>query len=282
MQPRAQQALRRERFEFGKNWQRFLDVVDERHIRGADQSLKRMLGVETLAGQRFLDIGSGSGLFSLAARQLGAVVHSFDFDPDSVACTMELKRRYFPNEPDWTIDEGSVLDVAYLHSLGAFDVVYAWGVLHHTGQLWQSLQNALLPVRPGGSLFVAIYNDRGAESRRWRAIKRLYGRLPRSLRPLLAVTAILPYELKAGLRSVFMLRPGEYVRSWTQYDDRRGMSHWRDIIDWVGGYPYEVATPEQVIAFCGGRGFVLRTLKRTGGLGCNEFVFAHDGPQAES
>src|SRR5437870_8949500 len=145
-----------ERFEFGKNWAEFLKLLDENRIAQAEISLQDLLETKSLEGLSFLDAGCGSGLFSLAARRLGARVHSFDFDPQSVACAMELKRRYFPNEPDWTIDEGSVLDVAYLHSLGAFDVVYAWGVLHHTGQLWQSLQNALLPVRPGGSLFVAI------------------------------------------------------------------------------------------------------------------------------
>jgi 2-polyprenyl-3-methyl-5-hydroxy-6-metoxy-1,4-benzoquinol methylase len=282
MQSHAQQVLRRQRFEFGGNWQRFLKVVNERHIGQAEESLKRMLDVETLAGQRFLDIGSGSGLFSLGARRLGAVVYSFDFDPDSVACTMELKRRYSPDDPDWTISEGSVLDVPYLESLGVFDVVYAWGVLHHTGQLWRALENTLLPVRPDGTLFIAIYNDRGAESRRWRAIKRLYGRLPRALQPLLAVATVLPYEVKAGIRSLLMLRPGEYIRSWTCYDVNRGMNHWRDIVDWVGGYPYEVATPEQVIRFCESRGFVLRSLKRTAGLGNNEFVFARQGRQPAS
>src|SRR6185369_14036983 len=126
-----------ERFEFGKNWSRFLALLDERRIKEAEDSLKRMLEVETLEGKSFVDVGSGSGLFSLAARRLGAKVHSLDYDPNSVACTAELKRRYFPNDLSWRVEEGSALDRKYLASLGTFDVVYSWGVLHHTGKMWQ-------------------------------------------------------------------------------------------------------------------------------------------------
>jgi len=110
-----------------------------------------MLNVESLEGKTFLDVGSGSGLSSLAACLLGAKVYSFDYDPKSVACTRELKRRYFPND-DWVVESGSVLDKAYLSSLGQFDVVYSWGVLHHTGHMSEALVNVAPLVRPSGSL----------------------------------------------------------------------------------------------------------------------------------
>ena len=154
------------RFEFGKNWARFLALLDDERIARAEQSLKTMLEVESLEGKSFLDIGSGSGLFSLAARRLGARVHSFDYDPNSAACTQELRRRYFPGDERWKVEEGSALDAGYVRSLGQFDVVYSWGVLHHTGRMWDALDNARLPVAPGGRLFVAIYNDQGSRSRR--------------------------------------------------------------------------------------------------------------------
>ena len=67
-------------------------------IEEAKASLKQMLDVDSLTGKTFLDVGSGSGLFSLAAIMLGVKVYSFDYDPQSVACTTELKRRYFPND----------------------------------------------------------------------------------------------------------------------------------------------------------------------------------------
>src|SRR5439155_18132467 len=166
------------RFEFGKNWSRFLACLDEQRIAAAEASLREMLEVNDLVGERFLDIGCGSGLFSLAARRLGAVVHSFDYDPHSVACTQELKRRYFADDAFWTIEEGSVLDAGYLAALGQFDVVYSWGVLHHTGQMWQALDLVAPLVADEGKLFIAIYNDQGGVSRRWRAIKRVYNRSP--------------------------------------------------------------------------------------------------------
>jgi len=266
-----------ERFEFGRNWARFLAVLDDESIARAEESLKQMLEVESLAGKSFLDIGCGSGLFSLAARRLGARVHSFDYDPQSVACATELRRRYFPADERWVIEEGSALDTDYLRRLGAFDVVYSWGVLHHTGQMWRALDNAQLPVASRGQLFIAIYNDTGSQSMRWKWIKRTYNELPGFLRTPFALLTIAPSEAKSMLRSLVRMRPGEYIRSWTRYDQNRGMNRWRDIIDWVGGYPYEVARPEEIFDFYRARGFTLTKIKCGGvGLGCNEFVFVRD------
>jgi len=274
MSAHAIEVSRGERFEFGENWSRFLSALDDERIRRAEESLREMLEVESLAGQSFLDIGSGSGLFSLAARRLGARVHSFDYDPRSVACALELRRRYFPDDEAWKVEEGSALDAEYVRSLGRFDVVYSWGVLHHTGRMWDALANAALPVAPEGKLFVAIYNDLGSRSARWKWIKKTYNDLPRFLRAPFAALVSTPEEAKSILRAAVTLRPGEYVRSWTRYSEKRGMSRWRDIVDWVGGYPYEYATPEAVFDFYRARGFRLARLKCGGvGLGCNEFVF---------
>ena len=127
------------RFQFGANWEAFLRSLNDVRILEAEKSLKDMLCVDDLAGKRFLDIGSGSGLFSLAAKRLGAKVHSFDYDPKSVKCTEELKKRYYANDKYWDIEEGSALDEKYLISLGKFDIVYSWGVLHHTGNMKKAL-----------------------------------------------------------------------------------------------------------------------------------------------
>ena len=267
-----------ERFEFGANWARFLSVLNEERILAAERGLKRMLQQERLDGLSFVDIGSGSGLSSLAARRLGARVHSFDYDPQSVATTTELRRRYFSSDPLWTVERGSALDADYLKRLGTFDIVYSWGVLHHTGRMWEALNNVVDLVAPNGRLFIAIYNDTGTQARRWRAIKRTYNRLPGALQAPFAALVSVPEEGKAFARAALKLRPFDYVRGWTDYRSRRGMSRWHDIVDWVGGYPYEFATPDEIFEFYRQRGFALENLHVGGvGLGCNEFVFTRRG-----
>lgn len=263
-----------ERFEFGKNWAAFLSVLDEERIETAVQSLREMLECDTLAGKRFLDIGSGSGLFSLAARRLGAEVVSFDFDTNSVACTRELKKRYFESDANWRIEQGSALDADYVAGLGKFDVVYSWGVLHHTGEMWKALDNAVLPTREGGKLFIALYNDTGSQASRWHWIKKTYCRLPRIFKTPFAIAVSLPDEAKRFASALLRLKPMEYVHSWTRYKTGRGMNRWHDIIDWVGGFPYEYASVDAVFEFYKARGFALKKVVSGGvGLGCNEFVF---------
>jgi len=261
------------RFEFGANWKLFLNTLNQDRIALAERSLRDMLGVKDLRGQRFLDVGSGSGLFSLAARRLGAEVHSFDYDPESVACTNELKHRYFPNDPDWTVEQGSVLDKSYLQGLGQWDVVYSWGVLHHTGAMWQALENLVPLTRVGGRLFIAIYNHQGRMTSVWTWVKRTYNRLPTGLRWMVLVPALL--RLWAG-RTLYDFVTGKPFHTWRHYAERsfRGMSAWRDVVDWVGGYPFEAAKPEAVFLFYHDRGYELRNLTTcAGGIGCNEFVF---------
>ena len=267
----TKEVARGERFKFGENWSRFLKVLNDERIFEAEKSLKQMLGVEDLEGKSFLDIGSGSGLFSLAARRLGARVHSFDYDPQSVASTRELKHRYFPEDSDWTVEEGSVLDRYYLESLGKFDIVYSWGVLMMTGDMWRALDYAGLPVADGGRLFIAIYNDQGAISKLWLRIKRLY--LSGTPGRIFAWATFVPYFVFGALATDLVRRRNPVAR-YTEYKRSRGMSMVHDWRDWLGGYPFEVAKPEEVFEFYRDRGFVLDKLITVGRKqGNNEFVF---------
>ena len=262
-----------ERFGFGDNWDQFLSVLNEDRIDAAVESLKEYLGVDDLQGKSFLDIGSGSGLFSLAARRLGAIVTSFDFDPQSVACTKELKHRFFPNDDQWCIEQGSALDRDYLESLGTFDVVYSWGVLHHTGAMWVGIENAIgRAKRENGKLFIAIYNDQGWKSHFWWFVKLFYNRIPKFLRPayvffisgVIRVLVILKYTIK--LKPMVALAP-------LYRDDRvRGMSGKYDRVDWVGGFPYEFADFDVLLDYFELRGFSVIKATRNTSLGCHELA----------
>lgn len=259
------------RFPFGENWSRFLRLLTKARIAEAEDSLRATLNVEGLSGKSFLDIGCGSGLFSLAARRLGARVHSFDYDPQSVACARELRRRYFPDDEEWTIEEGSALDGAYMSTLGRFDVVYCWGVLHHTGQMWDALEHVIGAVGSGGRMWIAIYNHQPLLTPWWRWVKRGYLRMPSWLQRVY-VLPFFGYAVLAGL-SADLLR-GKDPRRRYAGRDRRGMSPWHDAVDWVGGWPFETATPAAVVAFVNARGLESLTVKAVGRRhGCNEFVF---------
>jgi 2-polyprenyl-6-hydroxyphenyl methylase/3-demethylubiquinone-9 3-methyltransferase len=267
------EVARGERFEFGRNWQRYLGLVGEPVIAAAVRALRSMLDVEDLAGRTFLDVGSGSGIHSLAAHRLGARVTSFDYDPESVRCTEQLRDRYAPGERGWTIVRGSALDAGFLGGLGRFDVVYAWGVLHHTGDLWRALELTTQAVAPDGRLFLAIYNDEGRRSVRWRNIKRLYcsGPLGRAAMSMVFIPYLLVYDAKETL-----LRGENPLKRWFGAEAARGMSPVRDWFDWLGGYPFEVARPETVVRFCRERGLVCDRLTTGAGSGCNEYVFTRE------
>ena len=259
------------RFAFGANWQAFLQSLTDERIRKAEVSLRTMLQLDDLRGKTFIDIGSGSGLFSLAAANMGAQVVSFDYDPQSIACTAELRERFHPQSPAWNVRPGSALDREFLATLGQFDLVYSWGVLHHTGQMWSALENAGQLVAPQGKLFIAIYNDQGRSSQFWRQIKRLYCGLPAALRWLVLLPCFARLWGPTLLRDLFWFPP---LRTWREYVRNRGMSPWRDVVDWVGGYPFEVAKPEEVLERVRSAGFELTKMTTCGGgLGCNEYVF---------
>ncbi len=267
----------KDRFQFGENWANFLTTLDDARINEAVNSLRKYLSLDSptanLKGKTFLDIGCGSGLFSLAAYKLGATVHSFDYDKNSVKCATYLREKFAGNDPKWVIEQGSVLDGNFMKKIAPADIVYSWGVLHHTGDMYTAFDNAAKLVSEKGTFFISIYNDQGSESKRWTWIKKNYVHGNSLTRAILIFYTFLrqwgPTFVSTLLKGKNPLHP------WTHYkNNNRGMSAWHDLIDWVGGYPFEVAKPEDVFDFFTARGFRLEKLKTcAGGLGCNEYVF---------
>lgn len=255
-------------FSFGENWAKYLNALTDSELQHAKDSLQEAFASEGIDGRRFLDLGSGSGLFSYAAHSLGSrTVVSIDVDPNSIACTAFLRKR--AGDPaTWAIAQGSVLDPEFLAGFEPVDRLYSWGVLHHTGAMWQAFDAALALIAPGGSGCIALYN-RPRRPRLHMALKRTYNRLPRVLRPLM--TAL--YGLAQIIRlSVTGQNPITHIRNYGQTS--RGMSFWRDLEDWLGGLPYEFAEPAEVQRRATQRGLtVLRSVVAPAGSN-NEYLIS--------
>lgn len=244
-------------FSFGENWLNYSKDLTEKQLDDARGDLARL--VPSLKDKSFLDIGAGSGIVSLCALLSGArEVVSLDRDVKSVASCVRLQQA--SNYPDWKIKTGSVLDPDFVRTLGSYDVVYSWGVLHHTGSMWNAIRNASTLVKPDGLFVIAIYN-RTITSRFWLWYKRLYNRSGDSFKTILAWLLFLP---RALIRAAQLKHP---IR------DARGMSVYYDAVDWAGGLPYEYASFEEIQSFVEKMGFTLQHSTRTRRIGCNEFVF---------
>jgi SAM-dependent methyltransferase len=231
-------------FEFGANWLSYLETVNDASVKQSEGEITAMLG--DLRGKTFIDIGCGSGMSSLAAHRLGAIVRSFDYDPKCVECTRAMQRRF---NASWPVEQGSALDLDYMLGLGQYDIVYSWGVLHHTGDMWRAIDNTTHLVKPGGLLHLMLYRDAWLAPV-WTAIKRFYSASPSPIQWVIR-------NGFAGAQVLGLLLKGRNVkrviRDYGQ--SNRGMSWYTDVTDWIGGYPFEYASAEQVIAFLELRGF---------------------------
>ncbi|MGH7090009.1 MAG: class I SAM-dependent methyltransferase [Stellaceae bacterium] len=235
------------RFAFGKNWQSFIDKhFSEERVAIAQQHLLGFLKLDTLAGKRMIDIGCGSGLHSLAALRSDVLeLLSFDYDMNSVAATQKL-RQLSGNPAHWRVEQGSVLDNAYLESLGQFDIVYSWGVLHHTGDQWSAIRNAAGLTAPGGMFYVALYTsdvfvNRPAEF--WLNVKRRYNRSG-----WLGKRMIEAWYIGGHCWTMLRCKENPLTFMWN-YKKSRGMSYYTDVRDWVGGWPMEFSAIQEVKDF---------------------------------
>lgn len=258
-------------FAFGRNWRSFAAGVGEAEVAPAVANLARLLPEGALAGKSFLDIGCGSGLSLLAARRLGAAsIQGFDLDPDSVAAARDLFGR-FADDPPVSLAVASVLE-AEPEAVGRFDVVHSWGVLHHSGRLWEALARAAALVAEDGLLVVALYR-RTPFCRLWTWEKRLYSRAPAPVQA--AMRGLYRALFFAGLLATGR-RPRDYIAG---YASARGMSWHHDVHDWLGGYPYESASPAEVREALAALGFDLEAVHEARpplaglfGSACDEYV----------
>jgi SAM-dependent methyltransferase len=259
------------RYGFGKNWAEFVERrLSPQIIEDSRAHMASMLRVDSLAGKTFLDIGCGSGIHSLAALKLGAErVVAFDYDTDSVATSRKV--REFAGQPaNWEIMQGSVLDRAFMERLPKSDIVYSWGVLHHTGDMWSAVRNSGLPLKPDSVYYIALYSSDNyvdPPPSYWMKVKRNYNRAGQFGKRLAEWRYMLRFhflpELKAG-RNPFAL-----IRDYGS----RGMTYWTDVKDWLGGWPMDFASLAETQAFCKAE-FDLTLCNVKTGEGCTEYVFS--------
>jgi 2-polyprenyl-6-hydroxyphenyl methylase/3-demethylubiquinone-9 3-methyltransferase len=147
--------------------------------------------------------------------------------------------------------------------------------------MWRAIENLSHLVAPGGLFALALYNDEQYISRAWRGIKRMYQRLPGMVRVVYVLLFWSVLWLKrlfatfaaSVLRLLTLRNPVTPFTNWIRESRSRGMHSWYDLVDWIGGWPFEVARPEEVFRYMRDRGFTLIELTTSGGHGCNEFVF---------
>ena len=258
-------------FSFGKNWQEFLKTIDNNTINEAKKSLKEFMQLKDLKGKTFIDIGCGSGLFSYAAYLLKAKeIVSIDIDPFSVKCTQHLHKK--ANSPkNWKIIKASILDKKYISSLGQYDIVYSWGVLHHTGKMYEAVKITSGLVKKGGLFYITIYNksEKIFGSKFWLKVKRIYNTYPQPVKIILETILMSKYIIADIVR---LRNPITQIKN---YKKKRGMSWRRDVTDWLGGYPYEFANVEEIFRFIKKEqpNFQLINTKTVESLACNWYLF---------
>jgi 2-polyprenyl-3-methyl-5-hydroxy-6-metoxy-1,4-benzoquinol methylase len=261
-------------FRFGENWAEYSKLVDDRRTADAVGSVKRLVG--DLSGKTFLDIGSGSGLFSVSALRLGAKeVLALDIDEDSVETTRKLLSK--EGSKNWRAERISVFELP-AKVRKKFDVVYSWGVLHHTGDMWRAIDIASSFVKPGGLFAFSLY-EKTPLCGAWRQEKRFYRKLPKPIQKAFRGAYLTAW-------GAALLVKGHNPRRRLREGNERGMDVVRDIHDWMGGYPYESTSPAEVLPFMKEREFehleteLYRT--RLGGVfgsGCTEYVFRKSPPR---
>jgi len=253
-----------DRFEFGKNWKDFLTTVSEAEIKRAADDIKEWLSTSDLSGKRVIDIGSGSGIHSFVFYSMNPnELFSFDYDNDSVGATKKVWQN--AGSPDnWKVIQGSILDKEFIKGLGLFDIVYSWGVLHHTGEMWKAIENAISLVKEGGIFWISIY-QKGPGYNKALKLKKKYNSSSYVGKKIMIYSRIL--RLMAG-----RILKGKNPFKWNQ-KTTRGMNVYNDLVDWLGGLPYEVASPEEIHSFCTSRNLnLIRMLPMNEGA-CSIYLF---------
>ncbi|HEX2957324.1 MAG TPA: class I SAM-dependent methyltransferase [Chitinispirillaceae bacterium] len=257
-------------FDFGKNWASFSrSALSTIRIETARNDFNNLFSGIPLKGKTFLDIGFGQGLSLLFANEAGAVTVGNDINPSCYDAINESARFFNLSSITFPLILGSILENTTIENIQRalerkmlFDIVHSWGVLHHTGGMYDALSKAMNLVARGGYFVIAIYNYHYT-SLLWRFIKLIYCKSHPCLKKLM-ITVFYPLIAAAKFA----------VTGKNPFKKDRGMNFYYDVIDWIGGYPYEYASKQKIINYCEEYGFTcIRCVDADVPTGCNQFVF---------
>lgn len=149
------------RAEFSREWfdeidARFVDAA--RHFAHDERPFGRIIPFDAITGKKVLEIGCGMGLHTELMARAGAEVTALDISPKSVAATkarLALK--------GLTADVREV-DAETLDIQNEYDLIWSWGVIHHSSRTGRVLRNLYGALKPGAQLRFMVYSLDGAEA----------------------------------------------------------------------------------------------------------------------
>ncbi len=251
------------KFSFGKNWQAYSkNALTKKSLMDFKHDFDELFNGIDFKNKKFIDIGFGQGLAILIAAEKGADVVGIDIDANNIKALnitlQEMGRVKVPKT-----DIVSILDDDYVNRYKSnYDIVHSWGVLHHTGNMTKGFDNACDLVATNGYFICSIYN-RHWSSPIWKIIKYLYN-----------ISPLICQQLINGFFYPIIFIAKWIVTGKNPKQKERGMNFFYDVIDWIGGYPYEYATENEIIELVSKKGFVcIKSCPAAVPTGCNEFVF---------
>ena len=255
-------------FKFGENWKNFSNLIDNNRLKEAVTSLKKLTNKKSLNNLSFLDIGCGSGLCSLAAIQLNCKkIYAIDQDEQSIKTTKKVlqKSRFKKVKVEKK-------DLFTLNEKEKFDIVYSWGVLHHTGNMLEAIKKSTKMVSKNGMLILALYKKTKL-CNLWKIEKYIYKSSPKVIQNFIKNLFIFLFKL------AMILKRKNFSNYINDYKTKRGMDFYHDVHDWLGGYPYESISIEEISKIMDKFGYKMirsfQVKKQIGffGTGCDEYVF---------
>jgi SAM-dependent methyltransferase len=263
----------RRKFSFGENWLSYQEYLNETRLRDAQNDIEEWIGKNNIKGKTIVDIGCGSGVHSFSLFKMGARrIVSIDVDPKSVEATKKMHAGA-GSPHGWTIHDGSILDDNFIKTLPVrtFDIVYSWGVLHHTGSMWKAIEKSIQMIKPGGVYWIALY-VKGPRYAADLALKTKYNGASNFWKKVM----VRKYIFRIIVKHLIYLNIRSAVKALfpKSYDVGRGMNLYHDVVDWLGGLPYEVASAGEVVEFTRKFGLILEKLTLAPEGGCNIFLFS--------